>query len=700
MINRKELLKRNSPVLDHWETESPLSVGNGELAFTADVTGLQTFYEEQKEHFVPLCTMSQWGWHSAPAGKDRNIWYQPDEIKKTPYDSVRGTVFYASEVQEGNEEIYHWLRENPHRLNLIRVGFLWDGKEIHPEQIEECEQQLELETGILKSRFVLEGYQVATETVCAKSADILGFSVRSEALKEGRLTVLLAFPYGSSDITASDWGHEDWHETELFSGKREHKEKLYQDKETEHNKGTYLFVRTLDRDSYRVRLAVENPARLTEKKKHAWELSGDDELLQFTLAFWNEKEPVGKCFAQTAADSCEGWENFWNTCGMIDLHESVNERAGELERRIVLSQYLLAIQSMGSVPPQETGLTCNSWYGKFHLEMYPWHCAWAALWNEPELLYGSLNWYKEHLPQAMENAACNGYQGARWPKMVDRDAVDSPSPIAVLLIWQQPHILWMLDLVYSAEKKEELLEEYWEVIRETARFMCDFAVFDPEKGYYELPAPLIPAQEEHDPRTTQNPTYELEYWRFGLELAADWAEMLGKDPGNWREVAEHMAPLPEKDGCYLACETCPETFEKFNKDHPSMTAAMGLLPGRMAEKGKMRATLAKVLECWDFQTTWGWDFAMLAMTAVRLGDPETALEILLKDTPKNSYVTSGNNYQKTRTDLPLYLPGNGSLLLAAAMMTAGYRGCREETPGFPNNQKWKVTFENITPFPY
>ena len=131
-----------------------------------------------------------------------------------------------------------------------------------------------------------------------------------------------------------------------------------------------------------------------------------------------------------------------------------------------------------------------------------------------------------------------------------------------------------------------------------------------------------------------------------------------------------------------------------------MTAAMGLLPGRMAEKGKMRATLAKVLECWDFQTTWGWDFAMLAMTAVRLGDPETALEILLKDTPKNSYVTSGNNYQKTRTDLPLYLPGNGSLLLAAAMMTAGYRGCREETPGFPKNQKWKVTFENITPFPY
>ena len=688
MIDRKELLKRNSPVLNRWEADSPLTVGNGELAFTADVTGLQTFYEEQRAHFVPLCTMSQWGWHSAPAGKERNVWYGPADVKKTPYESVRGTVYYASEIQDGNEEIYHWLRENPHRLNLIRVGFLWDGKEIHPEQVGECAQKLNLETGILKSRFVLDGYPVETETVCARSADVLGFSVKSEALKTGRLSVILAFPYGSSDITASDWEHEEWHETGLFSEKAKQGEQ------------TYLFVRRLDGDAYKVRLSIENSSQLIQQKRHAWMLGGNEDVLKFTLALWNEKEPEGKNFAQAVSDSCAGWEAFWNTCGMIDLHESEDERAGELERRIVLSQYLLTIQSMGSVPPQETGLTCNSWYGKFHLEMYPWHCAWAALWNKAELLHGSLNWYKEHLDKAMENAAYNGYRGARWPKMVDRNAVDSPSAIAVLLIWQQPHILWMLDLVYSAQKNDALLEEFWEVIRETAEFMCDFAVFNASKGCYELPEPLIPAQEEHDPRTTRNPAYELEYWRFGLELAADWADKLGKDAGNWRETAEHMAPLPEKDGCYLACETCPETFEKFNRDHPSMTAAFGLLPGRMVQKEKMRATLKKVLECWDFQTTWGWDFAMLAMTAVRLGDPATAIEILLKDTPKNSYVASGNNYQKTRTDLPLYLPGNGSLLLAAAMMTAGYQGCGEELPGFPWNQKWKVAFENIMPFPY
>jgi hypothetical protein len=429
-------------------------------------------------------------------------------------------------------------------------------------------------------------------------------------------------------------------------------------------------------------------------------MEGQGKSLAFTLAFSSKEAPARISFEEAEMESREKWAGFWDTCGMIDLEGSKDPRAKELERRIVLSEYLLALQSLGSVPPQETGLTCNSWYGKFHLEMYPWHCAWAPLWNKGELLKGSLNWYKEHLGCAMKNAACNGYKGARWPKMVDADGVDSPSSIATLLIWQQPHILWMLSLVYEQTKDDALLEEFWDVIRETARFMCDFTSYHEETGYYDLPAPLIPAQEEHDPRTTKNPVYELEYWRFALDIADTWAKKLGKDGENWREVAEHMAPPAEKDGLYLACETCPETFSRFNKDHPSMTAAYGLLPGKSIEPEKMRATLDKVLECWDYTTMWGWDFAMLAMTAVRLGDPDTAIEILLKDTPKNSYVTSGNNYQRMRTDLPLYLPGNGSLLLAAAMMTAGYEGCTRRLPGFPENGNWCVTYENIAPFPY
>src|SRR5215510_16184295 len=64
-IDRAALVRRHSPVLRQFDALSPLSVGNGEFAFTADVTGLQTF-PEAYEQATPLCTMSQWGWHRAP----------------------------------------------------------------------------------------------------------------------------------------------------------------------------------------------------------------------------------------------------------------------------------------------------------------------------------------------------------------------------------------------------------------------------------------------------------------------------------------------------------------------------------------------------------------------------------------------------------------------------------------------------------
>ena len=88
----------------------------------------------------------------------------------------------------------------------------------------------------------------------------------------------------------------------------------------------------------------------------------------------------------------------------------------------------------------------------------------------------------------------------------------------------------------------------------------------------------------------------------------------------------------------------------------------------------------------------------MAMTATVLGRPDVAVDILLKETEKNCYVVSGNNRQDTRKDLPLYLPGNGSLLLAAAMMAAGFDGCQKAAPGFPDNGSWTVEAENIRPF--
>src|SRR6185312_689119 len=122
--------------------------------------------------------------------------------------------------------------------------------------------------------------------------------------------------------------------------------------------------------------------------------------------------------AATFKASANHWAKFWSTGGAVDFSDSRDARAPELERRIVLSQYLTAIQCAGSMPPQETGLTVNSWYGKFHLEMHWWHAAHFALWNRTDLLEKSLGWYGRVLPAARALALTQGYRGARWPKMV------------------------------------------------------------------------------------------------------------------------------------------------------------------------------------------------------------------------------------------------------------------------------------------
>jgi protein-glucosylgalactosylhydroxylysine glucosidase len=70
----------------------------------------------------------------------------------------------------------------------------------------------------------------------------------------------------------------------------------------------------------------------------------------------------------------------------------------------------------------------------------------------------------------------------------------------------------------------------------------------------------------------------------------------------------------------------------------------------------------------------------------------------MMDAPKNRYLPNGHNYQDDR--LPLYLPGNGGLLAAVAMMAAGWDGAPPvEAPGFPKDGNWTVRYEGIHPIP-
>jgi hypothetical protein len=398
---------------------------------------------------------------------------------------------------------------------------------------------------------------------------------------------------------------------------------------------------------------------------------------------------------ETFAVSAAHWERFWSEGGTVELVDSRDSRAFELERRVVLSQYLTAIQCAGTKPPQETGLTVNSWYGKFHLEMHWWHAAHFASWNRLPLFEKSLAWYQSILPSAKALAQSQGYLGARWPKMVGPEGRDSPSPIGPLLIWQQPHPIFYAELCYQGHPGRSTLDRYGQLVFESADFMTSYAFFDAATGRHVLGPPLIPAQENHPPRETWNPTFELAYWAYGLRVAQRWRERLGLARNhNWDRVISKLSSLPVRDGVYLAHENCPQTYTERNYDHPSMLGALGFLGGNEVDRDTMRRTLNKTMREWQWDKTWGWDYPLTAMTASRLGEGKIAIDALMMTTEKNRYLPNGHNWQ--RPNLPCYLPGNGGLLYAIAMMSAGWRGGpRVHAPGFPADGSWTVRWESL-----
>jgi hypothetical protein len=675
-IDREKLVRRHNPVVAQVDPFAALTVGNGEFAFTADVTGLQTFPDAYRGRF-PLCTTSHWAWHTAAAPEG----VRADDLRYREYDAHGRKVRYATDAR-GQEPLFTWLRQNPHRLHLGRVGAELkraDGSIAKREDLANVRQSLDLWSGLLESRFELEGKPVCVQTCCHPELDLLAVRIKSPLLRDERMRVILAFPYGSPEIDMADWDARDRHET------RPTIEGPCAD-----------FERTLDDDRYHVS-AAWNTGTLAQRAKHEFVLGDvNGERLEFVVLF--AKAPQRERLPdveQTMRASAEHWKQFWTTGGAIDLAGCTDPRAEELERRIVLSQFVTALHCAGSLPSAETGLLFNSWFGKFHLEMHWWHSVHFAVWNRFPLFERSLGFYERILPVAREIAARQGYRGTRWPKMVGPDGHDSPSPVGPLLIWQQPHPIYYAELCYRHRPAHQTLERWKDVVMESAAFMADYAAMDAKTGGYMLGPPLKTVSENTDALTACDPTFELAYWRFGLRVAQSWRERLGLGrEAHWDEVVQNLAPLPTEGGLYLMQEGLSDTYTKWNWEHPALLGALGMQPGDGVDAETMRRSVRRVMECWQWDRAWGWDFPMAAMAAARVGEPELAIQALLIDSPKNRRHPNGHIYQ--RPNLTAYLPANGGLLAATAMMAAGWTDAPAgNAPGFPANGKWSVKHENL-----
>jgi len=695
-IDRHALVRRHNPIVRTTDYAAPLSVGNGRFAFTVDFTGLQTFGEQAYRRGFPLETLARWAWASEPNPHG----YKLSDTFKTFREADGRLQAYPT---IGSSPAAGWLRRNPHDQPLAVVALEWrkpDGSAFVTTDVTASEQTLDLWSGVITSRYTLGGKAVTVRTACAPETDTAAIAVESSLVANGDLRVRISFPRGH-DLAVKNTPPLDW------SLPESHRSRL-------------LDSQTIAREVEDLRYLVRsNCAFSPGAEAHTFYLKPDHGSLAFTLTFGQELETDAAPAVAPAAEtvfsaSAHHWKRFWESSAALDLSGSTDPRAAKLEERVILSQYLTAIQCAGDVPPSESGLTCSTWYGKHHTEMAWWHTAHFALWGHPELLQRNLSWFLDQLPAARELARRRQLRGARWVKMTGPVARESPGGNP-LIVWNQPHPIYLAELLYRANPNAATLTKYHDLVRETADCLASMVYLDPARQRYVLGPPLWIAQEIHDQATSQNPAYELAYWRWALEVAQTWRERAGEPrDAQWQDVIDRLSPLPERDGKYVALESHPDTWDNIasRHDHPEMLMALGFLPATRAVDPKtMSRTLDAVLTSWDWETKiWGWDYPMIAMTATRLGRPNDAIDILLRDGPNNRYLLNGHCPQRSdtalgpgavppRAEIAVYLPANGSFLSAVGLMVAGWDGCERTYPGFPHDGAWHVEAEGWARLP-
>lgn len=671
-IDRHALVSRHDIVWKDPAGQIPL--GNGEFCFNADGTGLQTLGGN---------SMSHWAWHRFPLPQG----WTADRVPATG-TFQQGRNAGPDVFPKAAEAIRTWMFDNPHAMNLGRLQLCRaSGAPLAREEIAGLTRTLDLWSGVQSSSYRIDGQPVRVLTWVDPSLDAVAVRIESPLVARGQLQVALDFPYPSLENGAwvGDFGQVPGHETRM----------------TVRGNARVDFHRVVDGTTYDASLQWSpGEGRVAVRRgasPHHFILSATGaNRLEFMCAFSPARlaDPIPTP-EQSLDKTRKHWEKFWSTGGAIDLSGSRDLRWRELERRIVLSQYLMAAQSAGSFPSAEIGLMgLDPWRSQFHMEMVWWHLAHYALWDRWSMGEKALDCYRRFAPAARNLAAQLGYRGLKWPKSVGPEGRSAPWTGNQVLLWKEPHPIFFAELEYRLRPTRATLVKWADLVQGTAEHMADYAVKDPTTGVYSL-TPAMPPSEQGITRDT---VFDLAYWRWGLEQAQQWRQRLGlpRQP-DWDEVRRHLAPLPVHDGVFVHSAEWFDTYTRRAWEHPDPVGVLGMLPPVEGVDPQIaHRTVLKVWKTWDWDKCWGWDFPWMAMAAARTGEPAIAIEALLKPSPRNHYDERGVN---TGGPCP-YLPGNGGLLYAAAMMAAGWDGCGSTpAPGFPSDGSWKVRWEGLNKAP-
>ncbi|WP_136079122.1 hypothetical protein [Pontiella desulfatans] len=668
-IDRKAVVSRHH-IIDP-PIDMPLPLGNGEFCFGVDATGLQTLDGNSFSH---------WGKHTAPLPPGVT---EKDIPETGTFDRGRIKGHMVTPKEKGM--VWRWMSDNPWPVHLGRLRFIdAEGKVLASEHIKNPKRKLDVWQGIQVASFMYEGVEVKVETLGLSDQDGVAVRVQSELLREGKMGVELDFPIADGKRRyKAEGGPCEVHKTMMTVTGNE-----------------LSFERQMDNDIYKGGWRIcEGTASFNAypEERKARLIPRDGDVLSFVCLF-GQTQPGSASYTDfdvTKKQTADFWETFWMSGGAIDLSLSKDSRWKELERRLVLSQYLMRTNNAGSLPTAEYGLMAfGGWAGQFHMEMAWWHMAHYGVWDRWHLAEEALTMYQRFLPIARKRAAQLDYKGAKWGKQNSPDGRMKPWDGNLGLSWQQPHPIFFAEQEYRLNPDIKTLDKWNEVVFATAEYMASFPVKD-EEGRYKLEF-VVTANENG---ICHNPAFESAYWRWGLNKAQEWRKRLGMKPEkSWQEVSDNLVPLTlEKnpktgEQVFAWCEEWVWTNPKNRTDygHPDQIGGFSFVPFVDGVSPQIAAnTVRHINDSWVWTRCWGWDFPWAAMAAARTEQPELAVELLLKDNPRNHYSERGINGD-------WYLPGNGGVLYAVAMMAAGWDGAPERhAPGFPDNGQWKVRWEGL-----
>lgn len=266
--------------------------------------------------------------------------------------------------------VSQWLIANPNRINLGRIGLKYQGATLSSYLISEPQQELDLWNGVIASSFLVDGVVVKVTTQGDFESDSVAFQIESSLLSSGDLEVELDFPYPPIHTTKYKYevfaGSYDFplnHSTALVSSQEDGTAHIQHDMQE-----TSYFVNLrwpTDRPLDLSRNEMQNSSAITA---HRYTLSqpitsnsSGSSTLSFTASFAPDRRTPDLPTTIQQRNPV-AWNDYWSEGGFVDLTGSTNPNATELQRRLVLSQYHVRVNSAADgQSPQESGLMNNGW---------------------------------------------------------------------------------------------------------------------------------------------------------------------------------------------------------------------------------------------------------------------------------------------------------------------------------------------------